>query len=165
MRKIEVLSQVALLVASLLWIGRSFGIWPRDNRVSTGEQTYSRGTVISDTPDLRLGNSSKTVILATDSACRWCTESMGFFRRLVEVAQLAGAQVIGVTNEDTSLNSSYLHQHGVLPERVVSAPANGLRIVATPSIVLVGQAGVVIEAWTGRLDREGEARVFRTIQD
>jgi hypothetical protein len=48
---------------------------------------------------------------------------------------------------------------GILADDVVNSSLADIRIAATPTLLLVDQAGRVRNAWVGKLDEKGEKEV------
>src|SRR5688572_11531246 len=69
-------------------------------RVGSQNQGPKEGDKISDTSDLKLSSADRTLVLVTTSSCRFCTDSMAFYRRLTDVARQRKIAVVGVTGED-----------------------------------------------------------------
>jgi thioredoxin-related protein len=82
---------------------------------------------------------------------------MPFYRRLTSTAKSAGARVVAVTYENPDENRAYLSDQGVEVDAAVSNIVNSLPIEGTPTLVLVGRDGKVINSWLGKLT-EGEEK-------
>src|SRR5690606_19091384 len=122
-------TQVLVIAAATSILIVNTGWWRGDPPTVPGR--YVIGDTIQATEDLSFG--VRTVVLNTASSCRFCTDSMAFYQRL----QASGARIIAVTPEPIETNAAYLDSHGIKPERVISAAANGLHFGGTPSLVVV----------------------------
>jgi hypothetical protein len=115
------------------------------------------GYQVGDTLDLsKLSLTGDTLLIATRSTCRFCTESMELYR------SLAGANIVWVAvDEDVAKNRQYLLDHGLAPGAVHTQSELALsELSITPTIVAVNAKGVVRNTWVGRLpaDRAAEVR-------
>jgi hypothetical protein len=166
-----------LVVCGLLAIHlakRLYGEFTPDPRVGDRMRAETRATkatvglapgdVIADTPDLRLANSAKTIILVTMSSCRFCTDSMPFYRRLSESARQRRVQVVAAAAEHPRLNETYLSINGVTVERIVSASDNKIITSGTPTLVLVERSVKILKVWRGRLPK-AEEQVMRAVAE
>lgn len=151
-RSLEFVTNLAVLAAAVTVI--FYNVGPRPTPSPSGSPPYSLGDKIKETAELKFVGD--TFLLATASSCRFCTESMPFYRRLVA----SGARVIAVTREPVEQNKAYLKSHDVAPAMVLSATANGLDVRGTPTLLLVDAQGVVRGTWRGKQDLKGEADVL-----
>jgi hypothetical protein len=55
---------------------------------------------------------------------------------------------------------SYLRSHFLLIDAVVRLANAGLRIAATPTLLLANRSGVVAQVWQGKLQPQTEAEVI-----
>ncbi len=89
---------------------------------------------------------------------------MPFYRRVSDAAKLAGTRIIGVAADDVETNRANLEKNGVRVDAVVSLSNNGIRLRATPSLVLVNRDGAVVNSWLGKLIPQLEADVIRAVR-
>jgi hypothetical protein len=129
------------------------------------EQTYQAGEVVADTPDLRLANTSRTLLVGTTSTCQYCTASMPFYAKLFTLAKQQGVKVVAYTMEDIDRNGAYFASHGITPDTVISASTNHILTYSTPTLVLVQRDGTVIKSWLGQLRPSQEQDVLDLIKE
>lgn len=67
---------------------------------------YKAGDVVKETPDLKLSRASRTLLLVTASTCHFCSDSMPFYRQIVNTLDGKPTRVIAVTTEDPANESS-----------------------------------------------------------
>ena len=118
---------------------------------------FKEGSIVVGTRNLRFSAASRTLIIATSSHCRYCQQSMPFFRRLTDKAQSSGVRVLAVALEDTSTNRSFLLQNGLHVDDVAAVSEIKVDIRATPTLILVNSRGAVVASWVGAIapDKEG----------
>ncbi|MDR7498079.1 MAG: hypothetical protein QN174_14120 [Armatimonadota bacterium] len=119
------------------------------------------GEPFAAVPGLRFDAAPVTFIVWVRSTCRYCTESMGFYRRLVAGSRRARVVVLGAEPVETL--RGYLDEHGVVPDAVVSVGAAAVRLPVTPMLVLVDSGGVVRKVWRGKLTSEAEQEGFESL--
>jgi len=128
-----------------------------------GSDEYKVGMSIVDTDQLGLAEVDHTVLLLEASTCHFCKLSMPFYRRLTATARSSGARVVAVTYENPDENRAYLSAQGVEVDADVSNVVNSLPIEGTPTLVLVGRDGKVINSWLGKLTEGEETSVLGAI--
>jgi hypothetical protein len=104
-----------------------------------------------------LNLSGRTLLLVTKSTCRFCTESMGLYRRFPK-----DLKVIAITPESPDTNRDYLRSNAVHFDSILRLEQTRLRINATPVLLhveagdlCVSYAGLAFDGWqqssSGRL--------------
>jgi hypothetical protein len=132
-------------------------------RAGAQNQGPREGDKISDTKDLKLSSVDRTLVLVTASSCRFCTDSMAFYRRLTDVARQRRIAVLGATGEDPRINETYLSLNQVKLDRVISASDNKIQVVGTPTLLLLDSRGTVLKVWRGRLSADAEQTVLTAL--
>ena len=103
-----------------------------------------------------------TLVLFLQSGCRFCRESMGFYRRLM-ARDTADVQIIVAAPARDAGLRPYLLEEGVEPDGIVYVDQGELPVVATPTLLVIEPDGRVSRSWVGRLDDEGEGEVFAAL--
>lgn len=106
-----------------------------------------------------------TLVLFLRSTCRFCTDSMPFYRQTLDLepARSGALQVIAASYETVEVTKAYLQSHGVDVKSVVSITPGTARFQGTPTIVLVDASGRVIREWGGFLPPDAEAELHKAI--
>ncbi len=125
--------------------------------------SWIHGSTIRDTAELGFEKARLTLVLVTSSTCRFCAESLPFYRKLVPAARNAGARVLAVTAEEPTINANYLSSEGIRVDAAVSSTQNGLVFRGTPTLVVVGRDGTVVGSWAGKLSSEEEIQVLAAV--
>ena len=105
----------------------------------------------------------RTVLLVNRSGCEFCTASMKFYVQMVTAASAAGVEVVSVTPEDSDTNHKYLDSHDVHVTRIVQLKDTPLKVAATPTLIIMDQSKMVLGAWVGQLDKDGEQNVLHVV--
>lgn len=107
---------------------------------------------------------ARTVLVMVRSTCSYCTESMPFYKRLMERRRAsAGTRVVAVSAEPETVTTAYLASHGVSVDQVVSLRDNLLRVPGTPTVIVVRADGQVTSSHVGKLNAAGEEDVLAQI--
>jgi hypothetical protein len=106
-----------------------------------------------------------TVVLFLRSTCHYCTESMPFYRRLVEAAHAKGSKVklAAVSFEAVSVTRKYLEQHQVGIDDVHTLSTGSTRLNGTPTLLLLDRRGIVQMTMIGKLPPDREDAVLAKI--
>jgi peroxiredoxin len=123
---------------------------------------YAVGDSFGRVQGFDVATAPATLAVFLRSGCRYCTESMAFYRRLSAVPKRARIVVFGAQTEET-LNA-YLKENGFKPDQVFRAKAGELKFFSTPTLAVVGADGKVRGVWRGQLDDKREKEVEAAIR-
>lgn len=115
--------------------------------------------------DGRVGSSHKrTVAIYALSTCRFCTDSMPFYKSVIEnAARLNTYDVMFLTLESPIEFQRYLSDHG-LPVTPIETRVTFGSVRATPTLIVIDERGVIQGAWVGKL-KSDEERAVRALLD
>jgi hypothetical protein len=167
LKKIELLANVAIIVVALLLgavlVKRNLPS-PRHQPAAPPRAAIQPGTKIQ-LPGVDWGASEQTLLLALSERCHFCSESAGFYQRLVrEKSQPDSPRIIAVLPQEVSRGQSYLTNLGVAVDDVKQSAMSVIGVSGTPTIILVDRTGVVKESWVGKLPPEREAEVLHRLR-
>jgi hypothetical protein len=103
-----------------------------------------------------------TLVLWVRSSCRFCTDSMEFYRRIVDRQRTV--KVIAMGTEDRETLKAYFGRHGVVVDEVISVSPGSLRLFSTPMLLGVTRGGRIDHLWRGRLSSDREADVLAYVR-
>jgi len=107
---------------------------------------------------------AKYLIVALSPGCHFCTNSAGFYRRIISSAiGRNDVQVIAVMPPNPDLDKEYLAAKHIPFGSLHFEPLDKLGIEGTPTIFLTNDNGRVLHAWQGQLDHETEDKVLRAL--
>jgi len=163
--KLETLTNVAILFTAVFCIvtwTRAFLATPA--APSDGSAYYSPGEGIPPIDGVNFSNGATNLVLIVSSTCRFCTESMPFYRRVVESRNSSGArvQLVVLGQESRASLLEYLASHAFVADVVISVGGNsGLKVNRTPAILQTDGSGRILRTWNGRLSTSAEEAVLR----
>ncbi|HEX8688101.1 MAG TPA: hypothetical protein VF736_09370 [Pyrinomonadaceae bacterium] len=171
-KRIELLSNIAIIVVCVLLV---FTLAKRYSdpepgaaaaaarKSRSGEQDLV-GKKVS-LPDVDWAGNGRTLVLALQTGCHFCTDSAPFYKELVKrQAGRQGLQLVAVLPQPVEQGKGYLNTLGVSIDNVRQSPLNNLGVVGTPTLLLVDNNGSVVNAWRGRLDSNREREVLERLQ-
>lgn len=98
----------------------------------------------------------RTLVLALQTTCRFCSESASLYRRLTDVLPKAGVHMIAVLPQAKTESVRYLRSLDVNVTDVRQESFVTLKIPGTPTLMLVDEVGVVRNVWVGKLSPQRE---------
>jgi hypothetical protein len=114
---------------------------------------YKPGEALDPLPGFASKSDTKSLLFVVKSSCRFCTDSMPFYQRVVQEVRTAKTPVklVGVCLESSEACNEYLKRHNLAMDLTLAVPQGTLRVVGTPTLILVDEAGKVGSVWTGML--------------
>ena len=105
-----------------------------------------------------------SVLLQISSTCRFCNESMPFYRRLMATRQTAASKVpvLVASHDAVAVIRKHLEDEQVAVDKVLHArDAFG---TGTPTVYIVDSKGVVKRVFIGKLDPSGEKELLSIVE-
>lgn len=115
-----------------------------------------KGTKIS-LPDIDWKANRKTLLLVLQKGCHFCSESMPFYKNLVEKTKEKGVKLVAVLPDSREESQQYLRENGVEIQEIRQFQLN--LVQGTPTLILLGEQGEVLNSWIGKLPSEKEKEV------
>jgi hypothetical protein len=103
-----------------------------------------------------------TLVLALSKSCRFCEESVPFYRKLMAFKNSSpqGLRLVAVLPDKQEEAESYLKGNGIAVDAVVSMPISNLGVQGTPTLLLLDGQNKLEEIWVGKMSDEGELQVI-----
>lgn len=114
--------------------------------------------------DVAWHSAERTLLLVLQPGCHFCSESAGFYQRLIPRAAAGAVQIVAVLPEEPDRSRQYLQDLGlreISEIRGSTLPAIGVR--GTPTLILADRSGVAVGVWRGKLDSSKEEEVMRAL--
>ena len=138
-------------------------MWPRVTRAMgmtppPPEPAYRPGQTI-DTPEDWAQHADKTLVLFAQSACGACQKAKPFFKQLFADLKGRAAVVLSSHGTDRKQEDRDRDELGLSAEEIRVTPA-GVRVRATPTLVLIDRSGKILAAWEG-VGPEPQQKIIR----
>jgi hypothetical protein len=164
-QKIELTANILIIVVAVLLIGviaqrYLFAPSADPNRPTRVQPTV--GTKIN-LPATDWSGQSKTLIIALQKGCRFCSESAPFYKRLQESVRDKNVKLVAVLPGTQEESAGYLNQLGLTNLEVKQSPLNALQTSGTPTLILVNDKGEVTHFWVGKLPADKEDEVINQL--
>jgi hypothetical protein len=117
-----------------------------------------RGMVLESIPSIDYRTSTRTLLLALNTKCIYCSESLPFFKKLAAANGLSSGtlHIVAIFPNKTQDVAIYLKENDFSVDTVAEVEFSHLNISGTPSMVLLDNKGRVSDFWIGKLS-DGEA--------
>ena len=123
------------------------------------------GAVIANPEGVSYAAARATLMIAVRSTCRFCAESLPFYKRLSALRQTGHLQLVVLSTESKAATAQFIAQADVHADAVVQDENGLIPVKGTPMLLLVTGDGTVIKSWLGRLDARQETEVINAIQN
>ena len=122
---------------------------------------YSAGQQV-DVPVSWYDSSRRTLIIFGRASCAACEKAQPFLKNLVARVNGRAGVVLAHPPGEEQADTSFAQSIGVQPDRIVIV-GPGLRVRATPTLVLVNNDGKILDAWEGAGPPERQSSIVRAI--
>jgi len=154
---------VVMLAATLLYIG-----WPRVSSYFGATPTaapavYAAGDRV-DVPAAWYAQAPHTLIVFARASCTACERAQPFLKSVVARMDGKGAAVMAHPAGAPADDQTFARSLGVADDHIfLTTP--GLRVRATPTMVLVDRQGKVLGAWEGAGKPERQAAILKAVDE
>ncbi len=109
--------------------------------------------------DFEPSGSNKNVLLVMMKGCRFCEESMGFYKSLLQQNQGTGVKFVAIFPQGSDNIADYLKKYGITDIDVKYSKLTEIGVDATPTIIVTSENGLITRVWVGKLSPEKETEV------
>ena len=168
MRRFELIVNISTLLAALMLCATLIRMWfPGANHIIApigfGANT-TRGII--GTSVAGLSNGGPGAIFYLSPSCRFCRESLPFYRALLGSFANSDFSFSVVMLEGRSAATEFIKANRLAGAVAIDpATLKHLNLRSTPRVLIHDSAGKIKRAWTGRLSAEKEAEVRAALND
>lgn len=157
--KIEAIANVAVILVALAVGYVVLGRYVSDYRA----RPVAAGDRLASIPNLEWKQHRHTLVLALNTGCHFCEQSVPFYRTLGERLEHGGVDLdlVAVFPNDAAQVQQFMSKESLRVRSVAAVPLEKLRVNATPTLILVGNDGRVERSWIGLLDPPEQLELFR----
>lgn len=112
-----------------------------------------RGVALGQIPTIDYRNSPNTLLIALNTNCIYCQESLPFFKKLVKANESSNhaVRIVGIFPNKVEAVTTYIKQNGLLMETVSDVDLSRLKISGTPTMILLNSKGEIDDFWVGKI--------------
>jgi thioredoxin-related protein len=162
---LDVITNIVVVVFALVAIGTLVKNYFTPTVTRTNSALKS-GDVFPEIEGADYRKVPRTLILALNVDCRYCTKSLPFYNSLANAQKENPNQftvVAAFINKEEERVRSYVEEKALSVQAIAGVDLDKLGIHSTPTLILVDSGGKVLDSWTGELKHDGEVEVFRAI--
>jgi len=116
-------------------------------------------------PGIDWSKNSKTLLLVLSVGCKFCSASAPFYQNLTkQTASSKGAKLVAILPQSPDQGGEYLRSLNIRVDDVKQATLTSLGVRATPTLILVNNAGIVTNFWVGQLSSDKEIEVVAQLR-
>lgn len=125
---------------------------------------YATGEAIA-VESVDFTRADRTLLMVVRKGCRFCDESMPFYKRLGDDAMIAKrAQLVVVAPDDEAVSREELARQQIRVDHVVKRSLGLLKVRGTPTAIVVNKAGRVEKVMVGRLDEKQQQELMSALK-
>lgn len=164
---LETATSIAVLLVSTLVV--SIFVWSYLVQGSNPsfQGGLQKGKTLSQLPGIDYSHNPQTLLIAMSVKCKFCGESVRFYKQLAEARRGLGkyTQLVALFPEDEDTVRQYLRRNQLEIGAVAGSDLKSLNISGTPTIILVDRQGKIIDFWIGKLAEGDEQQVINVLND
>jgi len=153
--RLDVVTNVLTIIAAIIFITMvAYNYYPSSKPTTS---SFLGRTI--KLPGFEPSNSAKNVLLVMKKGCRFCEESMDFYKSLIKKNEGSKIKFVGVFPPDDENITEYLAGFGISGLEVNKAEISGIEIDGTPTLIVTDESGKIIGSWDGQLKPSKELEV------
>jgi hypothetical protein len=165
MTRLEKATNVAIIVACAFLVGTLVrNYYLSRNSDLSAPPVIPKGTEIKLPIESPGGQQSAapTLVLALSKSCRFCEESVPFYRKLTALKNSSpqGLRLVAVLPDKQEEAEAYLKGNGIGVDAVISMPISSLGLQGTPTLLLLDGQNKLEEIWVGKQSEADETQVI-----
>lgn len=160
--KIEMIANIAIIVVATMMgvvLVQRYVLAP--NKLAA--QMVPAGTAVS-LPGIDWAANGRTLVVAIQEGCHFCSESAPFYQQLVKKASSNHIPVVAVLPQPIETGQKYLNDIKVPIDNIRQATLKSIGVQGTPTLLLVDNTGKIVTGWVGKLPPDQEADVLSKLQ-
>lgn len=121
---------------------------------------YALGDALPALDSVDYARHRRTMLVFVSTTCRFCDESVPFYKTLSSLPGRGDLQFVLVGGEGQAQLAQWAAQHQLRIDVIVTIRPGTLKVSGTPTLILASETGHVVGQWMGALrgrEREVEA--------
>lgn len=160
---LESATNFAVLLVSVVVLLTCARIYLTPDSTPQLQKGLQKGNILPSLPVYSYGDSSRTLIIALNTDCGYCSQSIPFYKKLLS-SNSKTTRIVAVFINPADKVKQYLRQQqfdiNTFPP---GTNFNEINVTATPTLILVDDKGAILNFWVGKLSEDDEGQVIRLI--
>lgn len=158
--RLEAIANVAVILVALavgyVVLGRYVAAYRAPRAVAAGDR-------LEAIPNLDWSQHRHTLVLALNTGCHFCEQSVPFYQRLADTRESSGGEleIVAVFPNDAEMVQQFMTKDNLRIRSLAAVPLEKLRVDATPTLILVDKDGRVERSWIGFLSPAEELDLIK----
>jgi thiol-disulfide isomerase/thioredoxin len=158
--RLEAIANVAVIVVALavgyVVLGRYVAAYRTPRSVAAGDR-------LATIPNLDWKEHRHTLLLALNTGCHFCEQSVPFYQKLADTQAPSGndLEIVAVFPNDPQIVQEFMTKENLRIRSVAEVPLEKLRVNATPTLILIDANGRVERSWVGILTPSEELGLLK----
>lgn len=162
---LEIATNVAVLLVAVTFLSiLAWNYFARQTqpRLQTGLQ---RDQILPQAHGISYSDSPQTLLIAINTNCAYCTQSVSFYNRLVNIqrGRTETTRIIAIFPNSEEDVRQYVQRERLNVDAVAAVDFRSLNVAGTPTVILVDRSGRVLDFWIGMLPTVAENQVIESI--
>ncbi len=161
-------TNIAVVVAAIVLLLSFARSYFSDPPATFSPEPIKKGSILHEIAGLEFDKSSRTLILALSTTCRYCTQNLPFYKNLAKQIEDGGSsstRLIALFPESRERVDAYTSVHNLSVSVVTDVNYPELEIPFTPSLILIDSNGEVLHSWDGTLSEDEQKDVHSAISE
>ena len=159
------LEAVANVTVILMALAVGYVVLSRYTASNRAPRSVEAGDRLAKVPGLDWKQHEHTLVLALNTGCHFCEQSVSFYRRLADTQGPDGndLEIVAVFPNDAEMVRQFMAREDLRIRSVSVAPLEKLSVNATPTVILVDNKGRVERSWIGLLSPSEELDLIKFV--
>ena len=120
---------------------------------------------LASLPGSSYGSSPRTLLIAMNTRCGFCAESVPFYNRLTASRQAnsQSVRIVALFPDSVDEVRRYVEQKQLGVETIAAVDLSKFNVSGTPTLILIDSSGKVLDFWLGKLTTDTEQQVIQRI--
>lgn len=152
-RILDIAVSVSLICVSIAIIAVAIRYLRESHAGRSGQvqESLKKGQLLELTSLRQQYPKGKLLLIALQSGCRFCKESIPLYKDLLSESNSINAKIVFVFSEPLSNAKAYIAEHGLTGAEYRQADFGSIHVEGTPTVILVDDQNRVMNYWIGKL--------------
>lgn len=164
--RLEVATNVAiLLVGAAVLFTFSWNFYQSRQPTARLRPGLQKGLTLAPPAGINYGDAPETLLVAMSTRCDYCAAGVPFYNQLVGMrgGTGGGLRVVAVFPDGEDEVRDYAARTRLRLDTVAAADFAALNLAVTPTLILVGGDGKVLDFWAGQLSADAQQQLVRRL--
>jgi hypothetical protein len=138
---------------------------PNEQRTPRLRAGFQKGHQLPPIPGVSYNEAPQTLLIALNTSCAFCTESVPFYNQLAE-AQLKSKSSIRIMtvfpNAEKEVQQ-YVQTHQLRLASRAAIDLQSLNVMGTPTMLLIDEKGTIVDFWIGKPSEATQRQVMKQV--